>query len=162
MEPSKQNEPPIYSPTTSQASSISLTIPPSNYLLIPSTRPAGPNFVLPGPISFQESETDLLESPLYQDLPLDSVPQIREPSHNIPPATQSPSTTSRGSRVQTPEPNYMSVYSSASADSEFSVYSNPPARIYRVPSFQKMSASRKPSAACIFGIPRQNSIADSA
>lgn len=147
MDSSQQDDQLLSSPESSQVSLTSFGITPSSYLTVPSTRPSGPLLSLPGPAVLREDDTELLLPSTDRPSPSGSVPLILEPSRITTPRErqQSPSP----SRLLPPPLIYMSVYSSTSTDSEFSVYSNPPARVYRVPSFQKMSGSRKISAVCL-------------
>lgn len=148
MDPSKQDDPPLSSPESSSASSTWFNIPPTSYLTVPSTRPEGTSFVLPGPTAFEEDDLDPITRP-SQSSPSDTVPQILEPLRiSIPTRQSTPVPYPQEIPEQPPNQVYMSVYSASSADSEYSVYSNPPARSYRVPSFQNMSASRKISTVC--------------
>jgi hypothetical protein len=147
MDSSQQDDFLTYSPASSQASSSCIS--PSSYLTVPSTRPSAANFSLPRPAPFEEDDPDLILSSLHRDSSSTPVPEIREPRRSRSPATVPPLSPSQSSPTQSPNPSYMSVYSAASADSEYSTYSNPPARLYRLPSFQNMSASRKISAACL-------------
>ena len=146
MSPPQQDEL-LPSPSeSSRHSSASLNIRSPQYLTVPNTGPTGSRLSLPGPSTTQPEEPDWSESllpPRSSSLP---VPEIREPlSEDLTyhDTTSPESTTGIYSRFS--ERIFMSVYSSTSAESEYSVYSNPPARVYRVPSFQNMSTSRRVS-----------------
>ncbi|KAF2262395.1 hypothetical protein CC78DRAFT_534884 [Lojkania enalia] len=147
MDSPKQNEASTTSSTSSQASSTHFSLPPSSYLTVPSTRPTGNNLSLPGPTTFDQEDFVLLSPPSQRRSPSNPIPQILEPSRIEISSPILPS--SAESFAQYPDPIFMSsVYSSASAESESSGYSNPPARIYRVPSFQIMPSSKKISSVC--------------
>lgn len=145
MDSPQQDELPLSSPESSRASSTALSILPSSYLTVPSTRPTGASFILPGPRPFEQEDSDLLVPSLHSRSST-PVPQIQEPLRPRSPGSRLASPTSQEYISSPTEPVFMSVYSASSAESEQSIYSNPPARVYRVPSFRNMSNSRKPTA----------------
>jgi len=147
MDSSQQDPNTLQSPASSRAST-SFSIPAANYLTVPSTKPSGFYPSLPGPTSSEEDDLELeLYPPSRQSTPTSNhFPHILEPPRSRLPSNQPPSRSpscSEGYSTAVPGPFYMSVYSTSSAASEQSTYSNPPARVYRVPSFQNMSSSRK-------------------
>jgi hypothetical protein len=142
MDSSQQDISPLSPPASSQSASTSF-IPQSSYLTVPSTKPSGSILSLPGPTAFEENDPELLVPQLNKAPTLSPILQTSEPirsnftsNHRLSPFLEQ-------DFASFPDPIYMSVYSSTSTSSEHSTYSNPPARIYRVPSFQKMSGSRK-------------------
>jgi hypothetical protein len=145
MDSSKQVEPTtssttasISSPTLSQASSSSFRIPPLSYLTVPSTHPVGPSLSLPGPTSKEGNYPDLRVPLINQGWPSDPAGPLHKASNSSPSRGRSPALP-----AQFPQPRTdMSVYSSTSASSQYSTYSNPPPRAYRVPSFENMTATR--------------------
>lgn len=143
MDSSQQDNSPLPLSQSSQASSTSFSIPQSRYLTVPSTKPPGSNLSLPGLTAFDENHTELLV-PLFNEKPTSSsILQTSEPIRSNSPSNHRLSQLLERDFASFPGPPYMSVYSSTSTSSEHSTYSNPPARIYRVPSFQKMSGSRR-------------------
>lgn len=150
MYSSQQDSTPLSAPGSTQASSIPVSIPQSSYLTVPYTKPLGHNLSLPGPAAFEGNHSGL-RVPSSKEVTTSA--SILEPSE--PPRIESTSnrhspSLSERDFASYPESFYMSVYSSTSTTSEHSTFSNPPARIYRVPSFQKMSGSRKISVVCFF------------
>ncbi|KAF2116944.1 hypothetical protein BDV96DRAFT_39122 [Lophiotrema nucula] len=139
MDSSKQDELPVSSPASSSASSTLLSLPPSSYLTVPSTRPTGHHLSLPGPFLPLDEE----DTPLGRPTPPQALPQILEPIQTAASFPRHSPTSPPSLLARPPEPTFMSsVYSSASVDSEYSTYSNPPARAYRLPSFQNMSTRK--------------------
>lgn len=139
MEPSPAGEHLLDSPSIPGHPTTFTSIPTSNFLKVPKTGPSGTHF-LPGPHTVEE-ETDSFPLPRHPSI---QRPRLFDPAgiDIIEPVSVASSSRHAYLRNRT----YMSVYSSTSAESEYSVYSNPPARTYRLPSFQDMSASRKVSA----------------
>jgi hypothetical protein len=129
----------------SRLSSAQLSVSPSSYLTVPNTRPPGVAFQLPGPTT----PDALLDTPVDYTPTFASLPHILEPARSRDPSPDPEPSSPRERFARYPEPILMSVYSATSVDSEQSAYSNPPARLYRVPSFQAMSGSRKITVVCI-------------
>jgi len=148
MDPSQQDEASVSSPESATTSSTWLSIPSSNYLTVPTTRPSNRFFPLPGPVAFVEDD---LELPLVSLLEATSNlgPETSQaPRLDTPPVQPSPPSSYTRRRSRSPaRGSFMSVYSASSVETDHSTYSNPPARLYRVPSFQNMS-SRRISPVC--------------
>jgi hypothetical protein len=104
-------------------SSASLPKPSSKDLTVPSTIASDAIQPFPGPSTFVQDYHDEQDS-----------------TASLPNLTLSPPTLP----ISLSERIYMSVYSSSSVDTEHSEYSNPPARKYRVTSFQNMSRKITP------------------
>ena len=145
MDSNTQDEHPHSSPTSSQPSTTLLSVSPSSYLTVPGATPTGINLSLPGPSQFAPEEgLDFL-------VPFTSSRTVSNPVAEEQEAVSSGSPSLlrllQLSRLESSSnPLHMSVYSSTSADSsttEYSAYSNPPPKKYRVPTFEKMSDSRK-------------------
>jgi len=142
MDTTEPEDTPASSPESSRASSVRLSIPPSNYLTVPITR-SGRSRTLQRPPSIL---TDAYESI--------SVSLIPSPRNSAVPTSQETSTSPRTPRNSGdvfafyPEPIFMSAYSPASPGSDRSEYSNPPARSYQIPSFAAMPGKR-PSQVCL-------------
>jgi hypothetical protein len=145
MDTTQQDEPPLSSPESSRGST-SFNIQSTHYLTVPITGPTSSYLTLPRPLSSEEEHPDWLQSSLLPRSASVPIPRIREPSPSNVPSEQD---ISSSFSPQLSDRTFMSVYSSTSAESEHSVYSNPPARVYRVPSFQNMSASRRISTVAI-------------
>jgi hypothetical protein len=148
MESPQQEQLSSSPPASPITSSTSVDIAPSSYLTVPIIVPSGPYLLLPGPGTFEQDFTDLLLLPEDKS-PADLIPLILEPAQD---QTPTPSSTPPGTPPQSiplSDRIYMSVYSSSSADTDLSEFSNPPARRYRVPDPPKMS--RKISAVCNLG-----------
>jgi len=143
MDSSQQDSSPPSPPESSQPASISFRIPQSSYLAVPSTKPSGSNFSLPGPTAFEENHPELLVPQLNKSLTSSSILQTSESIQSDLTSNHCLSLFSEQEFASLPDPICMSVYSSTSGSSENSTYSNPPAKIYRVPSFQNMSGSRR-------------------
>jgi hypothetical protein len=134
-------------PASPITSSNSVDIAPSSYLTVPITVPSGPCLLLPGPGSFGKNFIDLLLLPEDKS-PADLIPLILGPAQEQTPTPSSTPPATPPQSVPLSDRVYMSVYSSSSADTDLSEFSNPPARRYRVPDPPKMS--RKISAVCTF------------
>jgi hypothetical protein len=147
MHSSQQDITPLSPPEPSQTPFSSFIIPHSSYLTVPSIKPSGSNLFLPGPTAFEGDHTKLLV-PLFNPVTATSVHFPSEPLQITSIRNRRSSPFLERDFASYSDPIYMSVYSSTSTSSEHSTYSNPPARIYRVPSFQKMSGSRKISVVC--------------
>src|SRR2546422_3257840 len=125
MDPPTQDDNPLSSPELSTASSISISIPASNYLTVPSTRPPGTSFSLPGPTTFKDDDPDLLIPASPASL-LDNAPRIFEPPCLNPPTRRlSPFASSIDNSGSSSDLGFMSVSSTSSVESEYSTYSNP-------------------------------------
>jgi len=139
-----QDEPPTTSPESSQPLSVHQSIPPSNYLTVPGrTERRSRRSPLPRPRLNDINDPDRYLESRATSLP---APLRVLPSQNIAfsSTTSSPSGPqpihSRVDFRDWPAPVYMSIYSTSSQDSEYSI---PPARPYKLPSFATMSESRK-------------------
>lgn len=142
MDPSKIEEtPPLSSPESLRSTSSLLSIPPSNYLTVPNNKRSRTVSFLPAPTTFEE-DTEFVHPSPPGDLSHRTIPLIREPSRSTTPIAGEHPQSPQEQFPRCREPTYMSVYSTSSAESEHSTYSNPPARAYRVPSFQNMSTRR--------------------
>ena len=158
MDSSQQYNSPLSLPASSRASSISFNIPQSSYLTVPSTKPSGSNHSLPGLTAFEQNYPELLVPPSEEAPTSLSILQTPEPIRNNLTSNHRSPPLSERDFISFPSPIYMSVYSSTSTSSEHSTYSNPPARIYRVPSFQKMSESRRISVVILQFLIRKVSV----
>jgi hypothetical protein len=147
MTPPRQDESSISSPESATTCSTLLSVPPTTYLTVPTTRPSGEFLSLLGPIASGEDDFDLhLLTP--QTAITDPVPSRLGLSSHDNPLEQLPSQLSPRRRLRSPARGvFVSVYSTSSVDTEYSAYSNPPAKLYRIPSFQNMS-SYKISPVC--------------
>lgn len=153
MDQTQQDNPSLSSPESSQTSPISLSIPPSNYLTVPSTRPlrlsrplrpsSSIEFETPEPLFVPGTPSSSIISP--SEVPVSTSDPIGRSVSKSPRPPRSPS---RGFSPYQRPILMSSVYSAASESSEHSEYSNPPARTYRVPSFSAMSGFRKITIVC--------------
>lgn len=146
MDTTQQDNISLSSPAQSLASSSALTISPSSYLTVPNPRSLRSPLSLPRRIAFEEDDSKVH---ITSDLSPASepLPQILVLSRSNTPTGSSTSTSPRSRSKILSDRLYMSVHSTSSTDTDTSEYSNPPARPYRIPSFQRMSGSRKISAA---------------
>lgn len=145
MDTTQQDNISLSSPAQSLASSSALTISPSSYLTVPNPRSLRSPLSLPRRIAFEEDDSKVH---ITSDLSPASepLPQILVLSRSNTPTGSSTSTSPRSRSKILSDRLYMSVHSTSSTDTDTSEYSNPPARPYRIPSFQRMSGSRKISA----------------
>lgn len=148
MDSPKQDEPP-HSLESSPGTSTRSRTPPSSCLTATSTWTTGTTVPLPGPAAPSEDDFESLVSTSVStsqnSSSPDLLPQILEPREASPPSASQLSEYPTHHASNYPDPLLMSAYSATSAGSEYSEYSNPPARHYRLPSFQNMSGSRRVS-----------------
>lgn len=126
--------------------STALAIKSESYLTVSFTTLLGSHVSFP--YFFEQDFIDTLLSKGDLSAP-NSIPQVLEPSEESAPVTCISNFPNSPSRPGVPlsERLYMSVYSTSSADTELSEFSNPPARRYRVSTTQKMP--RKISTVCL-------------
>jgi hypothetical protein len=128
------------SPGLIQPLPASLAISPLRFLTVPNTRHPRRSSSSPQPdYIIQEGPDALLIPEVPEEQPRESFKLDIDIS---PPKTTPTSIGTQSIETSRPIPlserTYMSVYSSSSADTELSEFSNPPARRYRVPNPSKM------------------------
>jgi hypothetical protein len=149
MDPATQDHTHLSSPESATTSSTLLSVPASSYLTVPTAR--SPRR-LSRSIARTEDGPDL-DINLSPEASFDiTVPNTTQPleinTHYLLSPSASPyirrrSRSPAGGR-------YMSVYSTSSADTDYSTYSNPPAKPYQVPSFSNMASRRiSPVSSCL-------------
>jgi hypothetical protein len=141
MDPARQNNTHLSSPESATTSSTLLSIPASSYLTVPTTRPPRR---LSRSITRTEDDLELDIHPSPEPTSGEPVPNISQPlevdTQPLLPLSANPYTRRRSRSPAGAK--YMSVYSTSSADTEYSTYSNPPAKPYQLPSFSNMSSRR--------------------
>jgi len=146
MEPPQEEQFSASSSASPVAIIASVGTAPSSYLTVPIAVPSGPLLLLPGPRTPKQESLDLLLLP-EDNLSSDSIPLTLEPLQQPSPAPSGTPPAPLPSPIPLSDRVYMSVYSSSSADTDLSEFSNPPARRYRMPDPPKMS--RKISMVCV-------------
>jgi hypothetical protein len=150
MASSQQDNPPIPSPEPNQSSLRQQSIPPSNYLTVPGrTESRSRRNLLPGSNlnEFDDPDCYLRSTATVPPPPLRILPsqKLTPPSTTTSPSEPG-SLQSHVDFRDWPTPIFMSIYSTSSGDSEYSI---PPARPYKFPSLATMSESRKISPVSI-------------
>jgi hypothetical protein len=144
MDSPRQDDTQLSSPESINTSSTLLSIPASNFLTVPTAFPASRFFSSLEPTAFAEDYDLEPLTPASELVP--EIPQFLR--NDISPVQPSPPNTYIRRRSKSPaQRKFLSVYSASSIDTDNSKYSNPPAKPYRVPSFQNMS-SRRISPVC--------------
>jgi hypothetical protein len=149
MDPATQGHTHLSSPESATTSSTLLSVPASSYLSVPTAKS-----LRKSPPSIARTEDDRgLDIHLSPEAPFEvPVPNTSQPlevdAHSLLSPYANPYTR-RSSRLPAGG-RYMSVYSTSSADTEYSTYSNPPAKPYQVPSFSNMATRRvSPVSSCL-------------
>jgi hypothetical protein len=149
MDPATQDHTHLFSPVSATTSSTLLSVPASSYLTVPTARSPSR---LSRSIACTEDGPDLdihLSPEASFEVPVPNTLQPLEiDTHSLLSPSANPYTRRR---LRSPAGGrYMSVYSTSSADTEYSTYSNPPAKPYQVPSFSNMATRRvSPVSSCL-------------
>jgi hypothetical protein len=116
--------------------SSTVNIPSSDYLRVPEIPKSPSSLSTPDPDLQADTDAPLIHAKLSTTTP---VPSIIEPSPYTTFEHSSTNSTALTRSSVLSKRLYMSIYSSSSVDTDFSDFSNPPARSFRVSTTSKMS-----------------------